>query len=81
MIRIYAKQILEGLEYLHAHNVIHRDIKGGNVLVDSNGVCKLADFGGAKKIYTNGSGALFNSLKGTPYWMAPEVITQTGHGR
>lgn len=78
VIRSYAKEILEGLEYLHAHNVIHRDIKGANVLVDGNGVCKLADFGGAKKICSN---ALLNSFKGSPYWMAPEVIKQSGYGR
>eukprot|EP00826_Nyctotherus_ovalis_P048442 TRINITY_DN570_c0_g3_i1.p1 TRINITY_DN570_c0_g3~~TRINITY_DN570_c0_g3_i1.p1 ORF type:complete len:277 (-),score=68.04 TRINITY_DN570_c0_g3_i1:241-1071(-) len=83
LVRIYSKQILEGLEYLHAHNVVHRDIKGANVLVDSNGICKLADFGGAKRIYVGASGeiALLTSLKGTPYWMAPEIIRQTGHGR
>jgi serine/threonine protein kinase len=83
LVRIYSKQILEGLEFLHAHNVVHRDIKGANVLVDSNGICKLADFGGAKRIYAGASGeiALLTSLKGTPYWMAPEVIRQTGHGR
>ena len=81
LIRNYTKQILEGLEYLHAHNVIHRDIKGANVLVDSHGVCKLADFGGAKKIYGLSNKEQFNSIKGTPYWMAPEVIKQTGHGR
>lgn len=81
LIRIYTKQILEGLEYLHAHNVIHRDIKGANVLVDSNGVVKLADFGGAKRIYNTNTADQYNSLKGTPYWMAPEVIKQTGHGR
>lgn len=83
LVRLYSKQILEGLEYLHAHNVLHRDIKGANVLVDSNGVCKLADFGGAKKIYANNSNeaGLYNSLIGTPYWMAPEVVRQTGHGR
>ncbi len=81
LIRIYTKQILEGLEYLHAHDVVHRDIKGGNVLVDSNGVCKLADFGGAKKIYNAANKEQYTSLRGTPYWMAPEVIKQTGHGR
>lgn len=36
------QKILEGLEYLHYHNVVHRDLKGANVLVDNNGVCKLA---------------------------------------
>ena len=83
LVRLYSKQILDGLEYLHAHNVIHRDIKGANVLVDSNGICKLADFGGATKIYEdsfNGKG-LANSIKGSPYWMAPEVIKQDNYGR
>eukprot|EP00826_Nyctotherus_ovalis_P001788 TRINITY_DN10317_c0_g1_i7.p1 TRINITY_DN10317_c0_g1~~TRINITY_DN10317_c0_g1_i7.p1 ORF type:complete len:297 (-),score=86.15 TRINITY_DN10317_c0_g1_i7:135-1025(-) len=82
LVRLYSKQILKGLEYLHAHNVLHRDIKGANVLVDSNGICKLADFGEAKKIYAgNSQSCLYSSLKGTPYWMAPEVIRQTRYGR
>ena len=72
---------MEGLEYLHAHDVVHRDIKGANVLVDCNGICKLADFGGAKKIYSAANKEQYTSLRGTPYWMAPEVIKQTGHGR
>ncbi|KAJ8623837.1 hypothetical protein MRB53_032367 [Persea americana] len=71
-IRTYTQQILSGLEYLHAKNTVHRDIKGANILVDPNGrVVKLADFGMAKHI-TNQSCPL--SLKGSPYWMAPEVI-------
>ncbi|KAK9143789.1 hypothetical protein Syun_013189 [Stephania yunnanensis] len=70
-IRIYTQQILSGLAYLHAKNTVHRDIKGANILVDPNGRVKLADFGMAKHI-TGQSCPL--SFKGSPYWMAPEVI-------
>ena len=82
VVKLYTKQILLGLEYLHKNSIMHRDIKGANILVDNTGLVKLADFGASKKIedlVSVGSGA--NSVKGTPYWMAPEVITQTGHGR
>lgn len=79
LIRVYTKQILEGLEYLHVNNVVHRDIKGGNVLVDKNGVCKLADFGNAKRFIEGTDQA--SSIKGTANWMAPEVIKQNKYGR
>ncbi|KAI3731325.1 hypothetical protein L1987_62513 [Smallanthus sonchifolius] len=70
-IRSYTQQILSGLAYLHAKNTIHRDIKGANLLVDPNGRVKLADFGMAKHI-TGQTCPL--SFKGSPYWMAPEII-------
>ncbi|WOL14233.1 mitogen-activated protein kinase kinase kinase YODA-like [Canna indica] len=71
LIRNYTAQILSGLAYLHGRNTVHRDIKGANILVDPNGEIKLADFGMAKHItaYTS-----IRSFKGSPYWMAPEVI-------
>ncbi|PIN09340.1 Mitogen-activated protein kinase kinase kinase [Handroanthus impetiginosus] len=65
----YTRQILNGLNYLHSRNVVHRDIKCANVLVDVSGSVKLADFGLAKAIKLNG----IKSCKGTPYLMAPEV--------
>eukprot|EP01012_Entosiphon_sulcatum_P030961 TRINITY_DN3856_c0_g1_i1.p1 TRINITY_DN3856_c0_g1~~TRINITY_DN3856_c0_g1_i1.p1 ORF type:complete len:529 (-),score=95.77 TRINITY_DN3856_c0_g1_i1:177-1763(-) len=80
--RVYTRQILEGLAYLHENEIIHRDIKGDNILVDDNGIIKLADFGCSKKLdalcsKTHGC----NTMVGTAYWMAPEVITnEQGYG-
>ncbi|XP_022772825.1 mitogen-activated protein kinase kinase kinase 5-like isoform X2 [Durio zibethinus] len=71
IVRNFTRHILSGLAYLHSSKTIHRDIKGANLLVDANGVVKLADFGMAKHL-TALSYEL--SLKGSPYWMAPEVI-------
>ncbi|XP_074574545.1 mitogen-activated protein kinase kinase kinase YODA-like isoform X2 [Curcuma longa] len=71
LIRNYTAQILSGLAYLHGRNTVHRDIKGANILVDPNGVVKLADFGMAKHMSACTS---IRSFKGSPYWMAPEVV-------
>ncbi|XP_071697618.1 mitogen-activated protein kinase kinase kinase ANP1-like isoform X2 [Rutidosis leptorrhynchoides] len=79
VIRMYTKQLLLGLDYLHGNGIMHRDIKGANILVDNKGCIKLADFGASKQVVELANGPGAKSMKGTPYWMAPEVILQTGH--
>ncbi|KAF3781330.1 Mitogen-activated protein kinase kinase kinase YODA [Nymphaea thermarum] len=69
VVRSFTRHILSGLAYLHRENVVHRDIKGANLLVDTDGVVKLADFGVAKPLKGE---ILPQSMKGSPYWMAPE---------
>ena len=76
LVSIYVKQVLKGLEYLHQEGVVHRDIKGANILTTKDGIVKLADFGVATSL--NEDVKSF-SLVGTPYWMAPEVIEMSGH--
>ncbi|KAK9758224.1 hypothetical protein RND81_01G216300 [Saponaria officinalis] len=72
----YTRQILMGLKYLHDQHVVHRDIKCANILVASSGTVKLADFGLAKATKLND----LKSCRGTPFWMAPEVIHNNNQG-
>ncbi|XP_027343590.1 serine/threonine-protein kinase BLUS1 [Abrus precatorius] len=81
-IALVLKDTLNALSYLHAQGHLHRDIKAGNILVDSNGQVKLADFGVSASIYDSSSSSslMLTDLAGTPYWMAPEVIhSHTGY--
>ncbi|KAF9964249.1 Suppressor of Sensor Kinase (SLN1) [Mortierella alpina] len=95
VIKVYTLQMLKGLAYLHDKNVVHRDVKPDNVLLDHLGNIKFVDFGAAKILAKNqrtrthgrstaesinvGVGA--NSLNGTPMYMAPEVIKNGEKGR
>eukprot|EP00759_Apiculatamorpha_spiralis_P017284 PhF_6_TR23317/c0_g1_i2/m.32956 len=75
---VYSHQILMGLVYLHGINVIHRDVKGANILVTSTGHVKLTDFG-ASAIVDDCCLTERHSMIGTPVWMAPEVVRCEGH--
>nr|XP_046259377.1 serine/threonine-protein kinase pakE isoform X2 [Scatophagus argus] len=86
VLSLYTHQILKGVAYLHLNRVIHRDLKGNNVMLMPTGVIKLIDFGCARRLsclnHTASNNAdLLKSVHGTPYWMAPEVINETGYGR
>ncbi|TCD65509.1 hypothetical protein EIP91_002557 [Steccherinum ochraceum] len=76
LVAVYISQVLEGLVYLHDQGVIHRDIKGANILTNKDGCVKLADFGVASS--TAAGAVRDDAVVGSPYWMAPEVIEQSG---
>ena len=78
--RFYAAQITLALEHLHSVNVIYRDLKPENVLLDHKGNVRLTDFGLSKEgVQSVDSGA--HSFCGTPEYLAPEVLNRSGHGR
>ncbi|KTW29884.1 hypothetical protein T552_01088 [Pneumocystis carinii B80] len=74
LVAVYITQVLHGLLYLHDQGVIHRDIKGANILTTKEGFVKLADFG----VATRTSSLSDFTVVGSPYWMAPEVIELSG---
>ncbi|XP_038048070.1 mitogen-activated protein kinase kinase kinase 4-like isoform X1 [Patiria miniata] len=82
MVRRYAQEITVAISFLHEHGIVHRDIKGANVFLSSDGHVKLGDFGCAIKLQ-NAKTILgeLTTFTGTAAYMAPEVITQTGQGK
>ncbi len=92
LVRNFVRQILKGLSFLHDRGIMHRDIKGANILVDNKGGIKISDFGISKKVESDlvlatnkaagaggGGGAPRPSLQGSVFWMAPEVVKQTSY--
>ncbi|KAJ9193280.1 hypothetical protein DTO164E3_7975 [Paecilomyces variotii] len=80
VVKSLTRQTLDGLAYLHDQGILHRDLKADNILLDLDGTCKISDFGISKKtdnIYGNDAS---NSMQGSVFWMAPEVVQSKGQG-
>lgn len=76
LVRKYTRQILEGLDFLHSERIVHRDVKGANILIDAGGDAKLADFGACRELEALQSTVTggMKSIQGSVFWMAPEVM-------
>jgi len=75
--KFYIASIIMMMEYLHGKNIIYRDLKPDNIMVDKRGYCKLLDFGTAKLLEERPYKT--KTIIGTPHYMAPEVLTHKGY--
>ena len=80
LVKSMTRQTLSGLAYLHQEGVLHRDLKADNILLDTDGTCKISDFGISKKTDNIYGNDVTNSMQGSVFWMAPEVIRSQGQG-
>ena len=79
--KFYFAEVLLGLEYLHNRNILYRDLKLENILLDEEGHVRLTDFGVSKVTQNDGKEVKFNSVVGTREYFSPEMIKREGHGK